>query len=402
VTTDTDGRELVVAESQRVLRSRERAAVHSTRYRGLSYRQRNGKERTYLGYIPGRGRVRLNSTTERAAVDEYNDLRGQVAKGAKVAPSSVRFKDVAEEWLEQKNGRLKEWTLRNYRASLDNEILPRFGHRKLRDISVDDIAKFVRDLDAKGKSTSTIQNHLKPMSQTFRYAMRRGLISVNPVGLMTPDDRPEKRVQVKAYEWSDDEITSVFTTAEQLAKGARARADYTSLLRTAVFTGLRLGELLGLQWQDVDFEDRVIIVQRQWTKAHEFSTPKTTAGIRRVPLTADMVALLKTEKEAAFSEGRAKPEDLVFPSRAGSPMMHRSVQRAFESIRDRAGLPEHLTFHDLRHAFASLAAHAGVETRMLSEAMGHSHATVTARYTHLYNRERAEENFRRALGSISL
>jgi integrase len=83
-------------------------------------------------------------------------------------------------------------------------------------------------------------------------------------------------------------------------------------------------------------------------------------------------------------------------------MKHRSVQRAFENIRDKAGLPEELTFHDLRHAFASLAAHAGVDTRMLSEAMGHSHATVTARYTHMYNRPAAEENFRRSLGRLSL
>jgi integrase len=386
----------------RTIRARERAALHKTRYRGLSYRQRNGNERTYLGYIPGRGRVRLNAATERAALEEFNELRGQVAKGLRVAPSSVRFKDVAEEWLATKDGRLKEWTRRNYRASLDNEVLPRFGHRKLRDITVDDIARFVRDLDRKGKSTSTIQNHLKPISQTFRYAMRRGLISINPVSLMTPEDRPEKRAQARAYEWSDEEIASVFSAAEKLAEGKRARVDYTPLLRTAVFTGLRLGELLGLQWQDVDFGERVIVVQRQWTKTHEFSTPKTAAGIRRVPLTEGMVALLKVEKESAFGRGRAKPDDLVFPCREGGPLKHRSVQRAFERIRDKAGLSEELTFHDLRHAFASLAAHAGVDTRMLSEAMGHSHAAVTARYTHMYNRAAAEENFRQALGSLSL
>jgi integrase len=86
--------------------------------------------------------------------------------------------------------------------------------------------------------------------------------------------------------------------------GKRARADYTA---RGPSTGLRLGELLGLQWQDVDFDEGVIIVQRQWTKTHEFSVPKTAAGIRRVPLTEDMVTLLKGEKERAFSKGEAKP-----------------------------------------------------------------------------------------------
>lgn len=109
---------------------------------------------------------------------------------------------------------------------------------------MDDVAKFARDLDAKGKSTSTIENHLKPISQTFRYAMCRGLISVNPVGL-TPEDGYERRVQMKAHEWSDAEVASVFTTAATLAEPKRARADHT---------------LLGLQGQDVDFEERVVVV----------------------------------------------------------------------------------------------------------------------------------------------
>ena len=154
---------------------------------------------------------------------------------------------------------------------------------------------------------------------------------------MTPDDRREASAGEGVRVVGRRDHLRLHDRRE-LAKGARARADYTSLLRTAVFTGLRLGELLGLQWQDVDFEERVIIVQRQWTKTHEFSTPKTAAGTRRVPITTDMVALLRAEKETAFSKGRAKPEDLVFPSRTGDPMMHRSVQRAFESIRDKAGL----------------------------------------------------------------
>lgn len=388
--------------NQRTVRARERAALHSTPHRGLVYRKRSGNQRTYLGFIPGRGRVKLTATTARAALEEYNELRGKVAKGEKIAPANLRFKDVAEQWLEQRNGKLREWTRRGYRASLDNEILPRFGHLKLRDVTVDHIAKFIRDLDAQGKSTSTIENHLKPLSGAFRYALRRGLVSVNPVALLTSDDRPTKREKTKAYEWTTEEIVRVFRAADKLAEEPNAHAEYTSFLRTAVFTGLRLGELLGLQWQDVDLEQRVLVVQRQFSKTGEYTQPKTAKSIRRVPLTPEMVALLRSEKEAAFARGLAKPEDPVFPARTGGPKLHRTIQRAWDRIRDEARLPETLTFHDLRHCFASLSARAGVDSRTLSEVMGHTHATVTARYTHLFDRPQAEENFRKALGGLSL
>lgn len=231
----------------------------------------------------------------------------------------LRFGAVAEEWLENKNGRLREWTRRGYRASLDNEILPRFGHRKLRDITVDEIAKFVRVLEARDLSTSTIENHLKPLSGTFRYALRRGYVSVNPVALLTSDDRPAKREKTKAYEWTTEEIALVFKTSEQLAKQPNAHADYTAFLKTAAYTGLRLGELLGLQWQDVDLAGRVLHVQRQFTKLSTHSVPKTAKGIRRVPLSPGMVTLLKAEKERAFAKGLAGPEDPVFPARTGGP-----------------------------------------------------------------------------------
>jgi integrase len=91
----------------------------------------------------------------------------------------------------------------------------------------------------------------------------------------------------------------------------------------------------------------------------------------------------------------------VFASRQGTPLRHRNVQRrGFQAARDKAGLPEHLTFHSLRHAFASYAAHRGVPINVLSDVMGHSTMGVTQRvYVHLYDREQAEDAFRAAMSS---
>ena len=387
----TDGRENAMS-------TKPDQVFHTTSTPGLAYRQRADGSKSFYGWLPNRGRVKLQATAPRAAAEEYRDLRGKVAKGEKVAPANLRFMDVAEEWIEQKNGRLREWTRRGYRASLDNELIPRFGHRKLREITVDDIAKFVRTLESRGLSSSTIENHLKPLSGTFRYAVRRGLISTNPVSQMTVDDRPEKRVRSKAHEWTPEEIASIFTAAEVLATEPNAHADYTSILRTAVYTGLRLGELLGLQWQDVDLDKGTIEIQRQFTKTGELAAPKTKAALRRIPIRPELVTLLKNEKEAAFATGLAKPEDFVFPSRTGGPKLHRTIQRAWENVRDKAKLSDELTFHDLRHAYASVAVSASADPIFLSKVMGHTDPAITMKvYTHLFDRPQREATFRKAM-----
>jgi site-specific recombinase XerC len=94
-------------------------------------------------------------------------------------------------------------------------------------------------------------------------------------------------------------------------------------------------------------------------------------------------------------------QSVPFASRSGTPLSHRNVQvRGFEEARDKAELPQTLTFHKLRHAFASLAAHRGVTMNVLSEVMGHAHVGITQSiYMHLYGRDQAEESFRNAMTS---
>ena len=198
------------------------------------------------------------------------------------------------------------------------------------------------------------------------------------------------------YEWDDDEIASLLRASERLARQPESRYDYSPILRLAVRTGLRLGELLGLTWGNVDLEAGVIHVRQQWTKHGEVAPPKTKKSRRRVPLGAEDVNFLRRLKLASHY---SKDSDVLFTSRTGTPLGHRNVQRrGFEKARDAAGLPEHLTFHSLRHAFASYVAHRGVPVNVLSEVMGHSHIGVTQRvYVHLYGRQEAEDAFRLAM-----
>jgi integrase len=172
-----------------------------------------------------------------------------------------------------------------------------------------------------------------------------------------------------------------------------------------VNTGLRLGELLGLRWQDVDGD--VLHVRQQWTKAETLEEPKTKHGRRRVPLSQDVADSFAALRFAATYPGDEFP---VFAMVNGQHLAHRTVQRGFDRAREVArevlGKPNAYThddgrpvsFHDLRHAFASKAASRGVPVGTLSTIMGHADVGVTQSvYIHLYGREQAEQDYREAM-----
>jgi integrase len=165
-------------------------------------------------------------------------------------------------------------------------------------------------------------------------------------------------------------------------------------------TGLRLGELLGLQWQDIDLEQHELHVRRQWTRLGEYAEPKTSKALRRIPLAPELTRKLAAHKLASRFSGEHHP---VFASNTGTPLEHRHVQqRGFTPAALAAGLladgQPHLTFHDLRHAFASSMIERGVSATVLANLMGHtSSATTEQIYVHLFNRVRTDEQVREAM-----
>lgn len=383
-----------------------RSTFHSTRHRGLSYRLLANGDKVWWGYVPGRGRVRLQARGEREALAEYGELRGKARNGEKIAPRNVRFGDVVEQWWNSNESPRVTSTRRLYRMVLDKDILPRLGSRKLSEIDLAALKSLIAVWTAKdrgkageGLSKSTVENYLCPIRDVFAYAIENGLASSNPHDNIKAKHLPKASPR-KVYEWSNKEIEALLDASRYLGRQPEARRDYSPLLTLAAYTGLRLGELLGLEWRDVDLGEKPLIrVERQWTKFGEITPPKTEKSVRRVPLWPEAVEALRTLHAEARSAFRARPEDPVFWARGElGRLSHRNAQRrAFDLARDHAGLTKELTFHSLRHAFASLAHHRRVPLPVVSAVMGHSNVHVTASvYVHLWGRDEAEDAFRAA------
>jgi integrase len=369
----------------------DRFKRHKTRHRGITYRRRADGTRTYFVYI--KGGYRPVEGGEREALALQAELRRKVTRGERITQTKATFAEVAEQWLESKR-KLRPWTRQGYRDALDRVLIPRFGAMRIGAITTDDVAKLIRDLEAKGLAAATIQNYLLPLSGPLTFAIRRGLLTTNPCSLLSSDERPQRRRREK-HIWSDEEIEALIDASERLATRPEARYDYAPLIRTAVYTGLRQGELLGLQWADIDFNEGVLFVRRQWTRANEYGPPKTAAGARRIPLPKELVMYFR---ELKLRSGHSGDEDPVFASKDGAPLGHRNVsQRGFEPATRLAGI-KHVTFHDMRHAFASRMIARGIEPVTLAKLMGHEDIRQTLNtYAGLWDRVRTDDAVRQAM-----
>jgi integrase len=164
---------------------------------------------------------------------------------------------------------------------------------------------------------------------------------------------------------------------------------YRPLLATAVFTGLRQGELLGLTWADVNFADGVVHVRKALDRSGERVEPKTANAVRDVVLMPTLGRLLREHKLASAF---ARPTDYVFASYVGTPLYWRNVsKRGLEVAVKRAGLDcdgrARLRFHDLRHTFASLLIAEGSNVVFASRQLGHASPRMNLDvYAHLFDR----------------
>lgn len=308
------------------------------------------------------------------------DAQVALRRGAISAAPSPTLMEASQVWLagaraggvRNRSGDVyKPSAIRGYEQALRLRVLPALGAVRLADIRRSDLQAFVDDLLNNGHSASTIRNTLMPVRAVFRRALARGEVALNPTsGLELPAVRGRR-----------DRIASPAEAAALLAALPRDRA----LWATAMYAGLRLGELMALEWSAVDLDGGLVYVRRAWDPKEGPIAPKSRAGRRAVPLSGVLRAHLVEHRLAAeWSDGLVFGRTPVRPFLAKTP--NDRAQRAWK----KAGL-DPIGLHECRHTFASFMIAAGVNAKALSVYMGHSSVTITFdRYGHLMPGNEAE------------
>jgi integrase len=294
-------------------------------------------------------------------------------------------------WLEGLEGLVLPSTVEAYAGRRQRHVLPRLADRRLDEIEVDDVLTLISDLRKQGYSGTTIAVTLTPLSRLLTHAVRRGLIEANPVSKLDRSERPRVSRQERP----------VLNPAEigRLLEAAPPR--FRTLLATAVLSGLRQGELLGLHWRDVDFDHELIHVRTALDRKRRDVPPKTERAVRDVILMPGLAEALRQHKrETGFDQ----PDDYVFTTRTGAPHHAPHIGlRALKPALQKAGL-QPVRWHDLRHTFASLLIAGGANITFVSRQLGHTSSQITLGiYAHLLDHEeqarRTREMLQEKLGS---
>ncbi|GDX78526.1 integrase [Deltaproteobacteria bacterium] len=284
-------------------------------------------------------------------------------------PAAHTFNELADYWMEHRASRKR--SEKDDRSIIEAHLRPHFGKMQVTKLDVRAVDAFRRRVaevepGKKPLSDKTIHNHLTLLISMLNMAVELHWLTSAP--------RIKKPKLVEGdYAW----IRGASDIHRFLEAAREENPGIFELYATAIFSGLRAGELLGLRWDDIEFsgENPLITVKRSYDK------PTKTGAIRHVPLMDALKPVLR--------EWRARtPGTWVFPGRTGnmqSPSA-RVLQETFQRVVERAGIAtsgERLTFHDLRHTFASHWVMRGWDLYKLQKVLGHKSVQMTQRYAHL-------------------
>lgn len=297
---------------------------------------------------------------------------------------NVKFKEFAEKWLNDfarvnlkktTFQRMKNTTIRVYAA---------FGHLRVDSITRGQIQAFVDDMAKNGKNMKTgkplsrksIVHHLNFLSDVFNYALRFDMIDSNPCNhiFVPKGEKKEKEI------YTVEEMKQLFKLVNQYAP-----LKYKAFLTLAVYSGFRNGELMGLEWKDVDWENNVISVRRTSnytvTDGNYTDTPKTKSSIRSLKLPQQVFDVLSELRESQLKNKENLgtkwiDSDRLFVTEIGKPLHRGSPYKWQREFTERHGM-RFCDIHSLRHFNATVLINAGVDTATVSSALGHSNISTT-------------------------
>lgn len=333
-------------------------------------------------------RKRLSRTvrgTRKQAEAELARILSETSDGTFVKPSELSCSDYLDKWLAHAKGNLSPTTYRGYKRIIETELKPALGRSKLSDLTPLQIQGFLADAlahpskrDGGTRAPRTVLRYFMVLNKSLNQAMRWQLIARNPCALVDPPKAPH--VEMRALD--EVEIKKVLEAAEG--------GPFHLPVLLAIATGMRRGELLGLRWDDIDFETGELTVARSLQDTEDglvLKAPKTRKGRRVVLLPPEVVKLLKALSESAYVADNMRDVEesygrLLFRRADGSPWHPGAFSAEFHHFMNRAGV--RARFHDLRHTHATQLLKRGVPLIVVSERLGHAKPSITVdTYAHV-------------------
>ena len=295
-------------------------------------------------------------------------------KDGRYAPANDKrtVKDAYESWwrlsvegTDNRSGTaLRPTTRALYSMTWTTHIEKKWGARKLLTVGAEEVATWQQELLSAGNGPKTVLNCVQLLGCLFKHARRFRWIAANPCEDVR---KPRYKVKVRA-----------FTAAEVATLASEADEPTALLIRTAASTGLRFGELAGLEWQQVSLDTGAITVRRQFTHG-AWSDLKTANSRRRIPIANELRRQLRLHRLRT-------PGELVFPGPAGKPIdYHNWRTRTWVPLLEKTGpskdhpkrVPISGTFHMLRHFFVTALIQSGVNAKVAQTLAGHHSASFT-------------------------
>ncbi|MFN8009040.1 MAG: site-specific integrase [Terriglobia bacterium] len=342
------------------------------------YRSPEGKQKWESGF-PNKVSARTH----------LNEVLTEINRGTYLEPKPITFAEFAENYLSSRHA-IRGSTSAGYASIIRRHLIPYFGKMKLQDIGLESVRLMVKELIPK-VSTKTLRNCITLLrvmlaSKKDSSAIKQGYIRFDPLqGLELPSVISKEIVVPTA-----ENVWKLIDTAMEMKSIGHG------MIYLGAFAGVRRGELLALCFENIDWFQKELIINRSLAKcratdgvhkwAWRVSAPKTKTSKRRVALTNNVLQFLSNLKQ--FS---GKSEGLIFSDNEGKPIdPDKFDEDIFAAIRGKAGLTS-VRFHDLRHFFASMLIAQGESPKYVSDQLGHSSVQITFDiYGHLFPQAKAE------------
>jgi len=345
---------------------------------GSIYQRKDGRWAASISLSRGRRKHFLGRTRGEVAA-KLAEAMADLQRGIPVITSNQPLSQYLDYWLQSVKNSIRPKTFESYDLNV-RRLQPLIGKRRLNDLSPAAIERAYAELQAAGRSNRSVVQAHSVLHNALKKAVKWGLLARNPTEAVSVP-RPERN-EMKTL--SEEQVRILFEAS---------RDDPLHVLWVLlVTTGLRLGEALGLKWEDIDFEnDRLVVrraLQRQRAGVLAFVDPKTSKSRRTVYFpTGTATALREQRKRQAADRMLAGPAwqdlGLVFYRPTGQPLEPTSIARRLNRVLDAAGLPR-VRVHDLRHTAATLHLARGENPKVVQELLGHSTITLTLdTYSHV-------------------